>query len=99
MKEPDLEPLAALVLALDDARRGQVWDSKEPDWHPATREDLLEILSLLYWRGRDVYDQLAARLDGAKSYAQMFEGAPKAQDEASAPRASAERDMHGKTPF
>ena len=80
MTEEDLEPLMALVLDLEEAKRGVVAmsdDPHEPEFRDATKRELLERLFDLYWHGRNAYDALAAQVDGARSYGEYWgQGGP-----------------------
>lgn len=78
MTEQDLEPFLALVSEIEQARLGVGWkadDGGEPVPHEPTAVELLDKLLALYWQGRNAYDDLAAKIEGARTYAAIMDGA------------------------
>lgn len=90
MTEDDLEPLWALVSELEQTRLGARWKEGEdgdPVPHEPTAQELLDALYHLYWFGRNVYDGLAAKIEGARPFRGSWDGdrEPPSNDDPDAP--------------
>ena len=69
--EKDIEPVLALVSEIEQTRIGAGWradENGEPIKHEPTANELLAALYQLHQAGRRIYDELAAKVDGARSY-------------------------------
>ena len=81
MTEHDLEPFLALVSELEQARLGKGWEADENgEAIPTSDETTDRLLNIywserlfdLYWQGRNAYDAMAAKIEGAKPYAEIM---------------------------
>lgn len=81
LKERDLEPFLALISELEQARVGVGWKVDENGQavsHEPTVEELMGLLLDLHWQGRNAYDMVAAKIEGAKPYAEIMREGGKA---------------------
>lgn len=80
MKESDLEPFRDLVSEIQRARMRAFFGGDKagnPVDQEPTVDTLLGELFYLHLRARKAYDDLAAKVDGARSYGETIEpGAP-----------------------